>query len=85
MKLTGSWRTSALGIAAILTAIAGAVRAMFDNDPTTVVSYEQTAAAIAAGWALLFARDNKVTSEEARAKPPPPDAPPIPHVTPIPK
>jgi len=62
-----SWKTSAAGIGAILIAVGSAVSAQFDSDPATVADWGAVVAAILAGIGLLFARDNKVTSEQAGA------------------
>lgn len=63
-----SWRTTAAGIAAILTVVGNAIKAYIDNDPSTTVDLAQLVAGISAGLGLLNARDNKVTSEAAGAK-----------------
>lgn len=62
-----SARTTAMGIAGILIAIASAIKAFFDADPTTAVDAD-TINAIVMSLGLIFARDNKVTSEQAGAK-----------------
>lgn len=66
-KLEGSYRTTLAGIGAIFVAVGGAVTALTDNDPATVPDWTTAIAAIAAGFGLLTARDNKVTSEQAKA------------------
>lgn len=63
-----SWRTTAAGIGAILVAVGSAVSAMFDNDPATLPDWGACIAAVIAGFGLIFARDNKVSSEQAGAK-----------------
>lgn len=63
-----SWRTSAGGVSLVLAAIASVVAALTDNDPAGP-QWEICYTQFAAGIALLFARDNKVTSEDAGAKP----------------
>lgn len=66
--MNASWRTTVAGIAAIVTAVASAIAALLDNDPTTVPEWGAVAAAVMAGVGLLNARDNKVSSEQAGAK-----------------
>lgn len=63
-----SYRTTILGVIAIGTAVLNAASAIFDGDPATVFDLDLTISAITAGLGLIFARDNKVTSEEAGAK-----------------
>lgn len=63
-----SWKTSAAGIGAILIAVGSALNATFDSDPATVADWGAVFAALIAGIGLIFARDNKVTSEQAGAK-----------------
>lgn len=63
-----SYKTTALGIATILGAIAAAAVAMLDGDPGTAFSWPTTIAAITAGIGLMAARDNSVTSKSAGAK-----------------
>lgn len=66
--MNASWRTTVAGIAAIVTAVASAIAALLDNDPTTVPEWGAVAAAVMAGVGLLNARDNNVSSEQAGAK-----------------
>lgn len=54
-----SWRTTALGITTIVTAVAGLVQAFLDNDPTTNPDMTVAIAAIVSGIGLIFARDAK--------------------------
>lgn len=73
-----SWRTSAAGIVglvggvgALLVAAAGAISAVTDGNPDTHPNWELVGAAwggVMASWGLMFARDNKVSSEQAGAK-----------------
>ena len=56
-----SWRTTVLGIVTILTAVAGVVQAMIDNDPTTNPDMTVAVAAVVSGIGLIFAKDSKVT------------------------
>ena len=64
-----SWRTSVTGLVSILAAIANAASLMLDDNPNTNADWTATIAAITAGLGLLFARDNKVTSEQAKGLP----------------
>ncbi len=59
-----SWRTTTLGIIAVVTAVLGFVRATIDGDPTTEPDMAALSAAVAAGLGLLFARDAKATQPE---------------------
>jgi len=56
-----SWRTTVLGIVTILTAVAGVVQAMIDNDPATNPDMTVAVAAVVSGIGLIFAKDAKVT------------------------
>lgn len=67
MKLA-SWRTTILGIVTILGAVVDVLKTLLDGDPVTNPDWPIVWVAITAGWGLLVARDNKVTSEEAGAK-----------------
>ena len=62
-----SWRTSTLGVIAILSAIANAVKTALDGDPATNPDWPTLVTSITAGWGLLVARDNVVSSEQAGA------------------
>ena len=63
-----SWRTTLAGVAAAGIAVLAVVQAYFDNDPATVPQWEIAIGAIIAGVGLIFARDNKVSSEAAGVK-----------------
>ena len=65
--LKGSWRTSVLGVSLILLALIKFVVAAVDGDPKTNVAPADLSESLVAGWALLLARDNKVSSEQAGA------------------
>ena len=54
-------KTTIAGIGAILVAVGGALRALFDNDPTTNPDMTVAVAAIVSGIGLIFAKDAKVT------------------------
>ena len=56
-----SWRTTTLGIITILTAVAGAVQLLLDNDPATNPDFTVAVAAVISGIGLIFAKDAKVT------------------------
>jgi hypothetical protein len=64
-----SWRTSLAGLGAILVAAGDTLKALMDGNPATNPDWAMVVAAISAGLGLIFARDNKVTSEQAGAKP----------------
>lgn len=63
-----SWKTTVTGIIAILTAVGAAVNAIIDGNPATNPDWTITISAVTAGLGLIFARDNKVTSEDVGAK-----------------
>jgi hypothetical protein len=50
-------KTTLAGIGAILVAVGGALKALFDGDPTTNVDPTATVAAITAGIGLIMAKD----------------------------
>lgn len=52
-------KTTALGVATILTAVSSAVMAMLDNDPATTFDIAAVIAACTAGIGLIFAKDAK--------------------------
>jgi hypothetical protein len=63
-----SWRTTLFGAGGLITILVNAINPLLDGDPATNPDWPSviTAASLAIG--LLFARDNKVTSEQAGAK-----------------
>jgi hypothetical protein len=61
-----SWRTSLAGLGAILVAGGSLLQALFDGNPATEPDYAALVAAAVAGIGLLAARDNGVSTEEAR-------------------
>ena len=50
-------KTTLAGIGAILVAVGGALKAIFDGDPSTSVDPTATIAAISAGIGLIMAKD----------------------------
>lgn len=55
-------KTTLAGVGAILIAVGGALRAAFDNDPTTNLDIASTIAAVTAGIGLIMAKDAEKTS-----------------------
>jgi hypothetical protein len=60
-------KTTLAGIGAILVAVGGTLKAIFDGDPTTSVDITSTIAAISAGFGLVMAKD---ASEKLELKKP---------------
>ena len=56
-------KTTLAGVGAILIAIGGALKAVFDNDPTTNLDLTTTIAAVTAGIGLIWAKDAKDATE----------------------
>jgi hypothetical protein len=52
-----NWKTTGLGVAAILTAAGAALTALTDNDPATLPDWGALIAACIAGIGLIFAKD----------------------------
>jgi len=50
-------KTTLAGIGAILVAIGGALKALFDGDPSTSLDITSTIAAVTAGIGLIGAKD----------------------------
>ena len=50
-------KTTLAGIGAILVAIGGTLKAIFDGDPSTSVDLTATIAAVSAGIGLIMAKD----------------------------
>jgi hypothetical protein len=63
-----SWKTTMAGIGAILACVGGVLKALFDNDPSTNPDWATLVPTLVAAFGLIFARDNKVSSETAGAK-----------------
>lgn len=66
--LGASWRTSLSGLIAGVTVLFGQIQTLLDNDPSTNPEYTIVVGTISAMIAVLQVRDNKVTSEQAKAK-----------------
>ena len=54
-------KTTLAGLGAILIAVGGALRASFDNDPSTNIDIASTIAAVTAGIGLIMAKDAEKT------------------------
>jgi hypothetical protein len=65
MKADKNWRTTTLGVIAIVTAVLGFVRAVLDADASTEPDMAALTAAIAAGIGLIFAKDGKAQPPQA--------------------
>ena len=63
-----SWQTTISGIAAAVTAVASAVQHQFDGNPSTEPQWGLAIAAVIGAIGLIRARDNTVTSEQAKAR-----------------
>ena len=50
-------KTTLAGLGAILIAVGGALRAVFDGDPSTNLDIASTIAAVTAGIGLIMAKD----------------------------
>ena len=50
-------KTTFAGIGAILVAVGGALKALFDGDPSTNLDITTTIAAVTAGIGLIWAKD----------------------------
>ena len=63
-----SWKTTTAGIVAALSILFHQANALLDEDPKTLFDLTQVTAAIGMLWMGISARDNNVTSEQAKAK-----------------
>jgi hypothetical protein len=61
-----SWKTTVLGILALIAAVSQGGIAFLDGDPSTSVNFETIGLAIM-GLIGLFTRDNDKTSEDVKA------------------
>jgi hypothetical protein len=57
MKKPTDFKTTALGVATILTVLSAAVVALFDGDPATNFDIATVVAGVTAGLGLIFAKD----------------------------
>lgn len=56
-------KTTLAGIGAVLVAIGGAMKALFDGDPSTNLDITTTIAAVTAGIGLIMAKDAEKKAE----------------------
>ena len=54
-----NWKTPLAGVGAILIAVGGALKSVFDGDPSTNLDIAATIAAVTAGIGLIWAKDAK--------------------------
>lgn len=52
-----NWKTTLAGAGAIMVAVGGALKALFDGDPTTNIDLTATIAAVTVGFGLIAAKD----------------------------
>lgn len=52
-----NWKTTLAGVGAIMVAVGGALKALFDGDPTTNIDLTATVAAVTVGFGLIAAKD----------------------------
>lgn len=52
-----NWKTTLAGAGAIMVAVGGALKALFDGDPTTNIDLTATVAAVTVGFGLIAAKD----------------------------
>lgn len=52
-----NWKTTLAGAGAIMVAVGGAIKALFDGDPTTNIDLTATVAAVTVGFGLIAAKD----------------------------
>ena len=55
-------KTTLAGVGAILVAVGGALKALFDGDPATNLDITTTIAAVTAGLGLIMAKDADKTA-----------------------
>ena len=52
-----NWKTTLAGVGAIMVAIGGALKALFDGDPSTNMDLAATITAVTIGFGLIMAKD----------------------------
>ena len=52
-----NWKTTLAGVGAIMVAVGGAIKALFDGDPSTNIDLTATIAAVTVGFGLIAAKD----------------------------
>lgn len=52
-----NWKTTLAGVGAIMVAVGGALKALFDGDPSTNIDITATVAAVTVGFGLIAAKD----------------------------
>jgi hypothetical protein len=52
-----NWKTTLAGVGAIMVAVGGALKALFDGDPATNIDFAATIAAVTVGFGLIAAKD----------------------------
>jgi hypothetical protein len=67
MKIKASWRTSVFGAGGLVAVIAATATALTDGKPETSPDWGAVVGALMACAGLFFARDDKVSSEQAGA------------------
>ncbi len=63
-----SWRTSLAGLLSAIAMSIPTIQAAIDGNPATVPDWSIVVGAVGLAVVAFFARDNKVTSEQAGAK-----------------
>ena len=63
-----SWKTTTLGIIGAIGLLVTQATAVIDDDPATVIQWDQVSLALGVLGVSIFARDNNVSSEQAGAK-----------------
>ena len=58
-----NWKTTLAGVGAILIAVGGALKSVFDGDPSTNLDIAATIAAVTIGVGLIAAKDAEKKAE----------------------